>query len=58
MPRRPLPTQPSLPLEGETNHPPTAPATPEVIATLADLLLAAMAGSKHAEAGDERQDRA
>lgn len=60
MPSRslPPPTQMKLPLEERgTNRPPTAPPTPEVMAALAELLLAALGELKGGEAGDEPQDR-
>jgi hypothetical protein len=39
------------------NRPPPAPPTPDLMATLAELLLAAMTALRDGEAGDEREDR-
>jgi hypothetical protein len=57
MPHRPPPTQLILRLEDPRNRPPAAPPTPDLMETLADLLLAAMAGLRDGEAGDEPEDR-
>jgi len=53
MQRRPPPTQLSLCFEDTRNRPPQAPPTPDLLETLADLLLAAMSGPRKGEAGDE-----
>jgi len=39
------------------NRPPPAPPTPDVMETLAELLLAAMTALRDGEAGDEPKDR-
>jgi hypothetical protein len=57
MQRRPSSTQLSLRFEDARNRPPPAPPTPDVLETLADLLLAAMVGLDDGEAGDEPEDQ-
>jgi hypothetical protein len=57
MSRPPPPTQLSLHLGDPRNRPPAAAPTPDLIETLASLLLAAMAGLRDREAGDEPEDR-
>lgn len=57
MSHRPPPTQLPLFFDDPKTRPPTAPATPDVLETLADLLLTAMAGLRAGEAGDEPEDR-
>lgn len=57
MSRRPPPTQLSLLFQDPRSRPPAAPPTPDLLETLADLLLAAMAGLREKEAGDEPEDR-
>jgi hypothetical protein len=57
MSHRPPPTQLTLLFDDARTRPPTAPATPDVLETLADLLLTAMAGLRGGEAGDESEDR-
>jgi hypothetical protein len=57
MSRRPPPSQLILRFEDARNRPPPAPPTPDVLETLADLLLAAMAGLDDGEAGDEPEDQ-
>jgi hypothetical protein len=47
----------SLGFEDARNRPPPAPPTPDVLETLADLLLAAMVGLDDGEAGDEPEDQ-
>ena len=57
MSRRPPPTQLPLLFDAPKSRPPAAPPTPDVLETLADLLLTAMAGLRPGEAGDEPEDR-
>lgn len=57
MSHRPPLTQLTLLFDDPRTRPPTAPATPDVLETLADLLLTAMAGLRAGEAGDEPEDR-
>lgn len=57
MTRRTPPTQLSLCFDDPRGRPPSAPPTPAVMETLADLLLAAVEGLRSGEAGDEPQDR-
>lgn len=57
MSRRPPPTQLILRFEDPKNRPPAAAPSPDLMATLADLLLAAMAGLRDGEAGNEPEDR-
>ena len=57
MPRRPSPTQLPLLFDDPGSRPPAAPPTPDVLETLADLLLTAMAGLRAGEADDEPEDR-
>ena len=57
MSRRPPPTQLPLVFDDSMSRPPVAPPTPDVLETLADLLLTAMAGLRDGEAGDEPEDR-
>ena len=57
MSRRPPPSQLILLFKDARNRPPAAPPTPDVLETLADLLLAAMAGLGDGEAGDEPEDQ-
>jgi hypothetical protein len=54
---RSTPTQMSLAFEDARLRPPTAPPTPEVMKTLAELLLAAMAELRDGEVGHESEDR-
>jgi hypothetical protein len=53
----PSPTQLNLRFDDIRNRPPPAPPTPEVLDTLAELLLAAMTGLQDGEAGDEPENR-
>lgn len=53
----PFPTQLNLRFEDDRNRPPPAPPTPDVLETLAELLLAAMTGLQGEEIGDEPEDR-
>jgi hypothetical protein len=46
-----------LSLRDPRNRPPTAPSTPDVMETLAELLLAAMTALRDGEAGDEPEDQ-
>jgi hypothetical protein len=57
MSRRPSPTQLTLRFEDPKDRPPAAVPSPDLMATLAELLLAAMAGLRDGEAGDEPEDR-
>ncbi len=57
MPRRAQPTQLPFLFGDPKSRPPAAPPTPDVLETLADLLLTAMAGLESGEAGDEPEDR-
>ncbi len=57
MQRRPSSTQLCLRFEDPWNRPPPAPPTPDLLETLADLLLAAMGGLDDGEVGDESEDR-
>lgn len=57
MSRRPPLMQLSFLFDDPRNRPPTAPPTPDLMETLAELLLAAMTALRDGEAGDEREDR-
>lgn len=57
MSRRPPPTQLPLLFDDPRNRPPAAAPTRDVLETLADLLLTAMAGLRPGEDGDEPEDR-
>lgn len=57
MSHRAPPTQLPLRFEDPGNRPPAAAPSPDLMSTLADLLLTAMAGLSDAEAGDELEDR-
>lgn len=57
MSRQPPPTQLSLRFEASKNRPPVAAPSPDLLTTLAELLLAAMAGLRDGEASDEPEDR-
>lgn len=57
MSRRPPLMQLSFLFDDPRNRPPTAPPTPDLMETLAALLLAAMTALRDGEAGDEREDR-
>lgn len=57
MQRHPPSTQLSLGFEDPRNRPPPAPPTPDLLETLADLLLAAMGGLDDGEAGNEPEDQ-
>lgn len=57
MQRHPSSTQLSLRFEDPRNRPPPAPPTPDLLETLADLLLAAVVGLGNGEVGDEPEGR-
>jgi hypothetical protein len=54
---RPPLMQLSFLFDDPRNRPPTAPPTPDLMETLAELLLAAMTTPRDGEAGDEPEDR-
>ena len=60
MPRRPRPrpgpAQLSLALDDSRNRPPAAPATPELLETLAELLLAAASTIQGRTRDDDGED--
>ena len=57
MSRHPLLMQLSFLFDDPGNRPPPAPPTPDLMETLAELLLAAMTALRDGEAGDEPKDR-
>lgn len=57
MQHRPSSTQLSLRFQDPRNRPPPAPPTPDLLETLADLLLAAMDGLRDREVGNEPEDQ-
>jgi hypothetical protein len=57
MSHRPPLMQLSFLFDDPGNRPPTAPPTPDLMETLAELLLAAMTALRDGEAGDEPKDR-
>ena len=54
---RPPLMQLSFLFDDPRNRPPKAPPTPDLLQTLADLLLEAMTALRDGEAGDEPEDR-
>jgi hypothetical protein len=57
MSHRPPLMQLSFLFDNPRNRPPTAPPTPDLMETLAELLLTAMTALRDGEAGDEPEDR-